>query len=162
MQKIPARTNASSIRRGGDLQVQGAENLPFLLFSLQRTFDKEKTYPNPFLYKIGFGYALFGRSGCGALNFRRACNALEHSDRCPCSSSAASAAGSASLAQQYRTRTGAASAMPVQNKNPRPQAPGFCFGGPFPSALEPKTSRRGTVLAFSLKLKFSTTRSSKT
>ena len=47
-------------------------------------------------------------------------------------------------------------------KNPRPAASGFCFGGPFPSALEPKTSRRGTVLAFSLKLKFSTTRSSKT
>ena len=60
MQKIPARTNAASIRRGGDLQVQGTENLPFLLSSLQRTFDKEKTYPNPFLYKIGFGYALFG------------------------------------------------------------------------------------------------------
>src|SRR5699024_559684 len=47
MQKIPARTNASSIRRGGDLLVQGTENLPFLLSSLQRTFDKEKTYPNP-------------------------------------------------------------------------------------------------------------------
>ena len=24
------------------------------------TSDKEKTYPNPFSYKIGFGYALFG------------------------------------------------------------------------------------------------------
>ena len=37
-----------------------------------------------------------------------------------------------------------------------------CFGGAFSTALEPKTSSRVTVLASSVKLKLSTTRSSKT
>ena len=100
-----------------------------VLLPQRSTSSEEKTYPNPFSYKIGFGYALFGGSGCGALNFRRACNALEHSDRGPCSASPVSSAGRGSAAQQYRTRTGAASAMPVQNKNPGPAASGFCFGG---------------------------------
>lgn len=42
------------------------------------------------------------------------------------------------------------------------QVNGFTFGGALSTALEPKTSSRVTVLASSVKLKLSTTRSSKT
>src|SRR5699024_7064851 len=46
--------------------------------------------------------------------------------------------GRDSAAQQYRTRTGAASAMPVQNKNPGPVASGFVLVDG--TGLEPVTS----------------------
>ena len=42
------------------------------------------------------------------------------------------------------------------------QVNGFTFGGALSTALEPNTSSRVTVLASSVKLKLSTTRSSKT
>ena len=59
----------------------------------------------------------------------------------------------------FRKESGA---LPCAGQKENPQPKLRVCGGPFPSAFEPKTSRRGTVLAFSLKLKFSTTRSSKT
>ena len=47
-------------------------------------------------------------------------------------------------------------------KKPLTKVRGSCFGGAFSTALEPKTSSRVTILASSVKLKLSTTRSSKT